>query len=133
MIECTQCRASTIECPRCGTAMCGDHVAIDRLECIDCAVAYYDSLDSIPMNAWFAAGASLVWIAYAALYPALPSWSMRGGGYRALTTGVPALDMLIVFAIMSVFAGKAMMGLRKWRHDRSFVTPELARATLVRT
>lgn len=133
MIECTHCRASTIECPRCGTAMCGDHTAIDRMECVDCALAYYDSLDRISMNAWFAAGASLVWIAYAALYPALPSWSARAGGYRALTTGVPALDVLIVFAITSVFAGKAMMGLRKWRHDRSFVTRELARARLVRT
>ncbi len=132
MTACTKCRASTWECPRCGNAMCPDHMATYREECIDCALAYYDGLDKLHLNAWFALGALVVWIAYAALYPALPSWSARSGGYRAITTGVPALDVAIMFAVISVFAGKAMMGVRKAIHRRSFVTRELARAKLIR-
>ena len=132
MKECTNCRISEWHCPRCDAPMCADHMAVYREECVDCALAYYDSLDKLHLNAWFAAGVALVWSAYIALYPWLPSWDLRAGGFRAITTGVPALDTLIMFAVVSVFAGKAMMGLRKWFHRKSFVTRELARAKLVR-
>lgn len=132
MTGCTNCRISTWHCPRCDAAICADHMAMDRQECVDCALAYYDSLDNLHLNAWFGLGALVPWAAYAALYDHLPSWSARSGGYRAITTGVPALDVVIMFAVMSVFAGKAMIGLRKWQHGRSFVTRELARAKLIR-
>jgi hypothetical protein len=132
MSGCTNCRISTWTCPRCSAAICPDHMAMDRQECVDCALAYYDSLDRLHMPVWFAIGALVPWIAYAALYAQLPSWSARSGGPRAITTGVPALDVVIMFTVMSVFAGKAMMRLRKWSHERSFVTRELARAKLVR-
>jgi hypothetical protein len=112
--------------------MCGDHTAIDRNECVDCALAYYDSADKLHMSRWFLAGAAVPWALYALVYSHLPDWSARSGGPRAITTGVPALDVVIMFAITSVFAGKAMMGLRKWAHRRSFVTRELARAKLAR-
>jgi hypothetical protein len=132
MMVCTHCRVSTTICPRCGVSICGDHMAIDRDTCVDCAVAYYDDLDRVHMGAWFVAGFLLPWAAYVALYDYLPSWSARAGGFRAITTGVPALDVVIMFTITAVFAGKAMMGLRKWHHRRSFVTRELARAQLLR-
>ena len=131
-MECTHCRTSTWTCPRCDAPMCPDHMAIERETCIDCALAYYDSLEKVRMNAWFIAGFLLPWGAYIGMLPDLPSWSERSGGYRAMTTGVPALDVLIIVGFVSVFAGKAMIGLRKWMHRRTFVTRELARAKLVR-
>ena len=132
MKACNNCQISTWKCPRCGAAMCADHMATYREECVDCALQYYDSLDKLQLNAWFVFGALLPWTVYASIHSHLPSWSARSGGFRALTTGFPALDVLIMFTVMSVFAGKAMMGLRKWFHHRSFVTRELARARLVR-
>jgi hypothetical protein len=119
-------------CTRCSIAICADHKAIEHDTCIDCAVAYYDDLDRLDLRAWFLGGFMLPWGAYAALYEHLPSWSARSGGYRAITTGVPAFDVLIMFAIIAVFSGKAAMGVRKSVHRRSFVTRELARAKLVR-
>jgi hypothetical protein len=132
MTRCTACPSSSTTCPRCGVAICADHMAIERDTCVDCALAYYDSVDRLRMHAWFFVGFALPWMLYASVYDQLPSWSARSGGYRAITTGVPALDVLIMFAITAVFAGKAMMGLRKWHHRRSFVTRQLARARLVR-
>ena len=132
MKTCTNCRISEWRCPRCDTPICPDHLAIEREECVDCALAYYDSLDTLHLNMWFAAGALVPWASYAALYSRLPDWSARSGGFRALTTGFPALDILIMVAFTSFWCGKAMMGLRKWNHRRSFVTRELARAKLVR-
>ncbi|HEY5926690.1 MAG TPA: hypothetical protein VIV11_33620 [Kofleriaceae bacterium] len=132
MTRCTACTTSTMTCPRCGNSVCVDHLAIEGDNCLDCAVAYYDSLDKVNLNVWFALGALMPWTLYAAIFSALPSWDARSGGFRAITTGFPALDVIIMFAVMSVFAGKAMMGLRKWFHRKSFVTRELARAKLVR-
>ena len=131
MSECTACSGSPWSCPRCGVGVCSDHMAAYRQECISCALAYYDSLDKVRMNVWFVIGALFPWYLYALIYPSLPSWDARSGGFRAITTGVPALDVLIMFAIVSVFAGKAMITLRKWRHDRTFVSSEPPRAQLV--
>lgn len=131
MMNCTACRTSTWSCPRCGVALCADHTATYRQECIDCALAYYASLDTLHMRAWFVAGALLPWSLYASVYSDLPSWSARSGGYRAITTGVPALDVLLMFAFVSFFAGKAMVALRTWRHDRTFTRCELAPARQV--
>ena len=129
---CTNCRTSMETCPRCGAETCADHMALERNSCLDCALAFYDSRDKLHMKAWFLAGFILPWALYVSMLPHLPSWSERSGGFRAMTTGVPALDVLIIVGFVSVFAGKAMMGLRKWLHDRTFVTRELARARLVR-
>jgi hypothetical protein len=131
-MECTSCRTSTFTCPRCGAETCADHMALEQDTCIDCALAFYDSQEKLHMKAWFFSGVVLIWGIYIAMLPALPDWSARSGGFRAITTGVPALDVLIMFGFTSVFAGKAMMGLRKWLHRRTFVTRELARARLVR-
>jgi hypothetical protein len=132
MSRCNACTTSTTTCPRCASAMCADHMAAYENTCLDCAVAYYDSLERVRMNVWFAVGALVPWTLYAAVYAHLPSWSERSGGFRAITTGFPALDVVIMFAIVSVFSGKAMMGLRRALHRKSFVTRELARARLVR-
>jgi len=132
MPGCTSCRTSTVTCPRCAKSICADHMAAYRDECLDCAIAYYDSLEDLHLNVWFMLGALQPWAFYAAIYSHLPIWSERSGGFRAITTGLPALDVVIMFAVMSWFAGKAMVALRKWLHQRSFVTRQLARARLVR-
>jgi hypothetical protein len=132
MTPCTNCRISTWHCPRCNAAVCADHLAIDRQECVDCALAYYDSVDKLNLPAWFALGFASLWLVYAAVYAHLPSWSARSGGPRAITTGVPALDVVIMFTIMAVFAGKAAVALRRSWHRKSFMTRELARAKLIR-
>jgi hypothetical protein len=98
--------------------------------CDDCALAYYDSRERMRPSVWFVIGFGLPWLAYAALYEHLPAWSARSGGFRAITTGVPALDVLVIFAITAVFAGRAMVGLRSWLHRRSFMTGAMPRATL---
>ena len=107
-------------------------MAAYRDECLDCSLAYYDSLEKVHLNVWFVIGALLPWTLYASVYSHLPSWSERSGGFRAITTSFPALDILIMVAVVSWFSGKAMIGLRKWFHHRSFVTRDLARARLVR-
>ncbi|HEX5059965.1 MAG TPA: hypothetical protein VFV99_11430 [Kofleriaceae bacterium] len=132
-MECTNCRTSVYSCSRCGAETCVDHMALEHRDtCLDCALAFYDSQDKLHLNAWFIAGFILPWALYLRMLPDLPSWSERSGGYRAMTTGFPALDVLIIVGFVSVFAGKAMIGLRKWMHRRTFVTRELARAKLVR-
>ena len=103
-------------------------MATYRNECMDCTLAYYASLETVHMNRWFVLGALLPWALYAFVYPQLPSWSARSGGFRAITTGVPALDVVLMFAVVSFFAGKAMITFRRWRHDRMFATCELAPA-----
>jgi hypothetical protein len=131
MMTCTACRTSSWSCPRCGDARCADHVATYRQECLDCALAYYASRDTVHMRAWYAVGAALPWLLYASVYSELPSWSERSGGFRAITTGVPALDVVLMFAFVSFFAGKAMVTLRTWWHDRVFARRELAPARVV--
>jgi hypothetical protein len=79
------------------------------------------------MPLWFAAGFAVPWILFLGIYEHLPSWSERSGGARAITTGVPMLDVLIMFTIMAVFAGKGAMGLRAAFHRGKFMRPALAR------
>jgi len=131
MMNCTACRTSTWSCPRCGDALCPDHTATYRQECLDCALAYYESRDTLHVRVWFALGVALPWLLYASVYSQLPHWSERSGGFRAITTGVPALDVVLMFAFVSFFAGKAMVTLRMWRHDRTFERRELAPARVV--
>jgi hypothetical protein len=114
------------------TPICSDHAAAYEQGCVDCALAYYDSRDELHTKAWFALGFGALWLVYAAVYSHLPSWSARSGGFRAITTGMPALDVLIMFTIVAVFAGKAAVALRRRWHRRTFVTRELARAKLIR-
>ncbi len=128
MMDCDACRTSTWSCPRCGVAVCADHMATYRNECMDCTLAYYASLDTVHLNRWFVLGALLPWALYACVYSHLPAWSARSGGFRAITTGVPALDVVLVFAVGSVFAGKGMITFRRWWHGRAFATPGLAPA-----
>jgi hypothetical protein len=129
-IDCTSCRASLWTCPQCGSATCPDHLATYSNDCLDCALAYHASADKLHINLWFALGAALPWLVYASVYTQLPGWSARSGGFRALTTGIPALDVLIMFAVTSVFAGKALMGVRRWLHRRSFERHGVIAATV---
>lgn len=131
MVACSGCRSSVVSCPRCDERMCPDHMAIEGETCSECALAYYEGVDRLHLNVWFLAGFAVPWALYVALFDRLPEWSARSGGFRSITTGVPALDVLIMFVVMAVFAGKAAMGLRRWVHRRMFMARRpLPRASL---
>ncbi len=121
MFGCTNCQAGTERCPRCGVRLCGEHLPFAREACAECELAYHDETETLKMNAWFLLGFALPWLVFAAAYDSLPSWSARSGGARAITTGVPMLDIIIMFVVMGVFAGKGVMGLRRWLHRRAFM------------
>jgi hypothetical protein len=92
--------------------------------CAECELAYHDERTKQQRAWWFVAGLALPWVFFAGIFEHLPSWSARSGGPRAITTGVPMLDVIIMFSIASVFAGKAALGLRDYVHRGQFMRPK---------
>lgn len=135
MFGCTHCPVGQERCPRCASPLCGEHVPFRGEACAECELAYHEDKDRLHMNRWFLLGFALPWVAFAAAYDLLPSWSERSGGFRAITTGVPMLDVILVCTATAVFAGKGMVGLRAKLHRRSFIgqTPTVASAVVVRS
>jgi hypothetical protein len=86
---------------------------------VTCELEYYESRDRLPLGMWFGLGFAVPWALYTALVSAveLPA---RSGGVRAFTTGLPALDLAIMTAVVAVFAGKLAVGVRRWLHRREF-------------
>jgi hypothetical protein len=133
MFGCTVCPRGQNACPRCSTPLCDEHVPFRREACAECELAYHEERDGLGLNRWFLGGFALPWAGLAAISDTLPEWSMRAGGFRAITTGVPMLDILIMTAVVGVFAGKAAIGIRSWLHRRSFMgsrTPPVAKAAM---
>lgn len=122
MFGCTRCPTGHGTCPRCSTRICMEHVPFGGDACAECELAYHESRGDLKMSLWFLVGFALPWIFFAGIYEHLPSWSARSGGARAITTGVPMLDVIIMFTVVAVFAGKAAMGLRVAHHRRAFIT-----------
>jgi hypothetical protein len=123
MFGCTVCPRGTNTCPRCNTSLCNEHVPFAREACAECELQYHDEREEIRFGSWFAAGFALPWAGLLAISDALPSWSARSGGYRAITTGVPMIDILLMTLVIAVFAGKAAMGIRSAVHRRQFMAP----------
>ena len=73
------------------------------------------------MRTWFFVGFALPWLLLVAFHDSLPSWSARSGGHRAITTGVPMFDVLIMVTITAVFAGRAAMAIRGSMHRGAFI------------
>ena len=121
MFGCTRCPAGQDRCPRCAARLCIEHVPFGNERCTACEIAFQDSRHSLRLWAWFVVGFYVPWALFVAIYEHLPSWSARSGGVRAITTGVPMLDVVIMFSVMAVFAGKGAMGLRESLHRRSFL------------
>ena len=121
MFGCTRCPAGQDACRRCATRLCGEHVPFANERCAECELAFHESRDSLRLWAWFVVGFYVPWALFVAIYEHLPSWSARSGGVRAITTGVPMLDVVIMFTVMAVFAGKGAMGVREWLHRRKFL------------
>lgn len=121
MFGCTHCPAGRDVCPRCARRLCGEHVPFGNEVCAECELAYQESRGTLKRWAWFLAGFALPWIFLAGIAKHLPSWSARSGGPRAITTGVPMLDVLIIFTVIAVFAGKAAIGIREAFHRRTFL------------
>ena len=126
MYGCTVCPAGQDICPRCSRRLCMDHAMLPGEACNECELAYHESRGALKLNRWFLLGAALPWVVFAGILEHLPSWSARSGGVRAITTGIPMLDAIIMFAITSVFAGKAAMGLRSAFHRNAFMKPAIA-------
>jgi len=123
MFGCTACPRGRNTCPRCATPICDEHVPFAGDACSECELQYHDEREDIRFNGWFAAGFALPWAGLMAIRDVLPEWSARSGGHRAITTGVPMLDVLIMVLIIAVFAGKAAVGLRGVAHRRAFMAP----------
>jgi len=115
---CPRCATSTRGCRRCGTRLCMEHLPFSET-CAACDLAYYESRDRLHQRAWFALGFALPWIAFVAIM-ATATFPRYVGGMRSFSTGSPQLDFAIMTAIISVFAGKAVLALRRWVHRREF-------------
>lgn len=89
--------------------------------CNGCELAYCESKSALRLNAWFAVGLAMPWLFLLGIRDHLPSWSARSGGFRAITTGVPMVDVLIMTTITAVFAGKIAMGIRLALHRERFI------------
>jgi len=121
MFGCPNCPVAPVGCPRCSARLCMEHSPLPGEACVPCELAYHESRDKLRLNLWFALGFLVPWGWLFAMRDSLPSWSARSGGVRAITTGIPMLDVLIMFSIIAVFAGKAASGLRSWMHRREFL------------
>ncbi|MFN0245828.1 MAG: hypothetical protein ACKV2T_02900 [Kofleriaceae bacterium] len=98
-----------------------DHGTLPGDACGECELAYHEQRDQLRLGWWFVAGLAVPWILFLGIFDHLPSWSARSGGVRAMTTGIPMLDVVIMFSILSGFAGKAAMGLRSACHRNAFM------------
>lgn len=70
-------------------------------------------------GAWFALGFVVPWLMFAWV-AATADLPQRAGGFRAITTGFPLLDIAIMTAILAVFGGKLAVAVRRWFHRRAF-------------
>ena len=126
MYGCTRCPSGQDICPRCHARLCLDHGTLPGDACNECELEYHESRDGLKLNLWFLAGFALPWIVFAGILDKLPSWSARSGGIRAITTGIPMLDCIIMFSVVAVIAGKGAMGLRSAFHRNAFMRPAVA-------
>jgi hypothetical protein len=121
MYGCKQCPAGQDICPRCSARLCMDHGTLPGDACVECELAYHEERGQLMLGWWFVAGLAVPWVLFLGILEHLPSWSARSGGVRAITTGVPMLDVIIMFSILSIFAGKAAIGLRSAFHRGQFM------------
>src|SRR5688572_28572514 len=96
MFGCTVCPRGQNACPRCSTSLCNEHVPFTGEACAECELEYHEEREGLGLTRWFVGGFALPWAGLAAISDALPDWSARSGGHRAITTGVPMLDILIM-------------------------------------
>jgi hypothetical protein len=103
--------------------VCDEHVPFAREACAECELRYHEDRERLSLRAWFGAGFAMPWALLTAVSETLPSWSARSGGFRAITTGVPMLDIVIMTGVIAVFAGKAAVAIRSSLHRRAFMRP----------
>jgi hypothetical protein len=122
MLTCPACTLGMNACPRCAARSCMEHQPMPGALCNACELTYHESKSALHMNRWFAVGFALPWLFLLGIVDHLPSWSARSGGARAITTGVPMLDVLIMATVAAVFAGKIAMSIRTALHRERFIT-----------
>lgn len=127
MNRCERCPYGSEMCPRCATRFCMEHAMLPGEACNPCELAYHESKSTLKMNLWFVVGFALPWVVFVGILDRLPAWSARSGGIRAITTGIPMLDAIIMFSVMAIIAGKGAMGLRHAFHRNAFMRPVYAR------
>jgi len=129
LTTCPRCPTSSAGCHRCKRPHCAEHLKAET--CVACELEYYESRDQLPTGMWYGLGFFVPWAAFTALITTvdLPS---RSGGVRAFTTGLPALDVAIMTAVVAVFAGKLAVKIRRWLHRREFDRTPVASHALIR-
>jgi hypothetical protein len=98
-----------------------EHLPLGGDVCTDCEIVYQSRRGELQVYPWFLLGFVVPWGYVLAMWNHLPGWSARSGGVRAITTGVPMLDVMIMCTVAAVFAGKAAASLRRKLHRRAFV------------
>jgi hypothetical protein len=101
--------------------LCAEHTPFGGDACAACELAYFESRDVLRLEVWFLIGFVLPWMLLVALHGHLPSGSARAGGHRAITTGVPLLDVALMAMVAAVLLGTTARGLRIWLHRRAFL------------
>lgn len=112
-----------LRCRRC-------HVPSQNLSveytCSTCDVDYFESRDRLNTGVWFGLGFALPWMVAA---PVMASVDLpeAAGRMRAMSTGVPLLDLAVMTTVVAVLCGKGLLGLRRWFHRREFDATPAAR------
>jgi hypothetical protein len=123
MASCRACPSGQEVCRRCARRLCIEHTPFGGDACVECEVEYFESRDGLLLEVWFLIGFALPWILLAAMHTSLPSGSMRAGGGRAFTTGVPLLDVAVMAMVAAILLGASVRGLRVWLHRLAFLKP----------
>jgi hypothetical protein len=121
MFGCTRCDAGPDRCTRCSARLCLEHIPLGGDACAKCELAYQQSRDRLNRVGFFLLGLALPWVIFAGIWDYLPSWHARSGGIRAITTGIPMLDVIIMFSVTSIIFANGAVGLREAAHRRAFL------------
>jgi hypothetical protein len=108
------------------------HASFDDGFCPPCAAAFVLGSERLRPRLWFVLGFALPFSLLVAAAPAMARQPYYGGGYRAITTGIPLLDVSIVTAIVAVLVGKLAVHLRVGRYRRRFLAAAPTGATSAR-
>lgn len=118
-IECRTAENLTDRCRRCAEPVCMEHVPLGGRRCAACELVYLERRGRIRTRVWAALGFALPWPLYLALLPSIPE--AGSGGMRAITTGIPKLDFLIMTLVASYALGRGVAALRLAAARRRFL------------
>jgi hypothetical protein len=94
-------------CARCGLELCLEHQPMPGKRCERCELAYEERRGELHLRALFglAVAAALLANAYVVVEVAHEHHQVVGG-FRSFSTGVPALDTLLIGVFLSYWVGR---------------------------